>query len=111
MAMVYQHEEAPKIRGTLNAIFTIGTPISLIGLWWAGQRPNAAVRFGVPELTLGFLMMPAVVVGFLLAYIFGFERHLRGSPAGDRTFALVGASAAAITKSHASASPKPPASA
>ena len=44
-----------------------------------------------PELIL------RVVVGFLLAYIFGFERHLRGSPAGDRTFSLVGASAAAIT--------------
>ena len=44
-----------------------------------------------PELIL------RVVVGFALAYIFGFERHLRGSPAGDRTFALVGASAAAIT--------------
>src|SRR5882757_8991088 len=68
MALVYQNEQARKIRGTLNAIFTIGTPISLLGLWWAGQRPNAAVRLGVPELTLGFLMMPAVVVGFLLAH-------------------------------------------
>jgi uncharacterized protein len=67
MALVYQNEQASKIRGTLNAIFTIGTPISLIGLWWAGQRPNAAVRFGLPELTLGVLMMPAVVVGFLLS--------------------------------------------
>lgn len=38
-----------------------------------------------------------VVVGFVLAYVFGFERELRGSPAGDRTFSLVGASAAAIT--------------
>ena len=67
MALVYQNEQASKIRGTLNAIFTIGTPISLIGLWWAGQRPNAAVRFGVPEMTLGVLMMPAAVVGFLLS--------------------------------------------
>jgi uncharacterized membrane protein YfcA len=67
MALVYQNELASKIRGTLNAIFTIGTPISLIGLWWAGQRPNAPVRFGVPELTLGVLMMPAAIVGFLLS--------------------------------------------
>jgi uncharacterized membrane protein YfcA len=67
MALVYQNEQASKIRGTLNAIFTIGTPISLIGLWWAGKQPGAAVRFGLPELTLGFLMMPAAVVGFLLS--------------------------------------------
>lgn len=60
MALVYQHEEAPKIRGTLNAIFTIGTPISLVGLWWAGW-------FGLPELKLGILLMPAVVVGFALS--------------------------------------------
>jgi uncharacterized membrane protein YfcA len=60
MALVYQHEEAPKIRGTLNAIFTLGTPISLVGLWWAG-------RFGVPEFTVGLLLMPAVLAGFLLS--------------------------------------------
>ncbi len=57
MALVYQHEEAPKIRGTLSSMFTIGTPISLIGLWWAGW-------FGLPELMLGVMLMPAVVVGF-----------------------------------------------
>ncbi len=60
MALVYQHEEAPKIRATLSAIFTIGTPISLAGLWWAG-------RFGLPELTLGFLLMPAILLGFYLS--------------------------------------------
>ena len=64
MALVYQNEQATKIRGTLNAIFTIGTPISLIGLWWAGLRPNAPVHFGWPELTLGILMMPGAIVGF-----------------------------------------------
>jgi uncharacterized protein len=67
MALVYQHEEAPKIRGTLNAIFTIGTPISLIGLWWAGLKPDAAVAFGLPELMLGIALMPGVLVGFLLS--------------------------------------------
>jgi uncharacterized membrane protein YfcA len=60
MALVYQHEEAPKIRGTLNAMFTIGTPISLVGLWWAGH-------FGVAELIVGLLLMPAVVVGFAIS--------------------------------------------
>ena len=67
MALVYQNEAAPKIRGTLNAIFTIGTPISLFGLWWAGLKPGAAVKFGAPELLLGIAMMPAVFVGFLLS--------------------------------------------
>lgn len=60
MALVYQNEEGPKIRGTLNAIFTIGTPISLFGLWWAG-------RFGLVEFVLGVLMMPAVMVGFAIS--------------------------------------------
>ncbi len=38
-----------------------------------------------------------VAVGFAVAFVFGFERQLRGSPAGDRTFALVGAGATAVT--------------
>lgn len=40
------------------------------------------------------------VVGLGLAYLIGFERELRGSPAGDRTFSLIGsgsAVAAAVT--------------
>lgn len=60
LALVYQHEEAPKIRGTLSAIFSIGTPISLAGLWWAG-------RFGPPELLVGILLAPAVLLGFALS--------------------------------------------
>jgi uncharacterized membrane protein YfcA len=60
MALVYQHEAGPKIRGTLSAIFTIGTAISVLGLWWAG-------RFGPVELQLGLLLMPAVFVGFVLS--------------------------------------------
>lgn len=38
-----------------------------------------------------------VLVGFALAYVIGFERQLRGATAGDRTFALVGVGATAIT--------------
>ena len=60
MALVYQHEKAPQIRGTLSVIFTIGTVISIAGLWWAG-------RFGPIELMLGLLLMPGVLVGFLLS--------------------------------------------
>jgi putative Mg2+ transporter-C (MgtC) family protein len=51
-------------------------------------------------------LLVRVAVGFVLAYIFGFERQLRGSPAGDRTFALVGASATAITAVAARTSPQ-----
>jgi uncharacterized membrane protein YfcA len=60
MALVYQHESGPQIRGTLSAIFTIGTAISVLGLWSAG-------RFGAVELQLGLLLMPAIFVGFLLS--------------------------------------------
>ncbi|MCU1376173.1 MAG: MgtC/SapB family protein [Actinomycetia bacterium] len=38
-----------------------------------------------------------VALAFALAYVIGFEREVRGSPAGDRTFSLVGTGAAAIT--------------
>jgi putative Mg2+ transporter-C (MgtC) family protein len=42
-------------------------------------------------------LLARVGVGFALAFIIGFERGLRGSAAGDRTFALVGGAAAAMT--------------
>lgn len=38
-----------------------------------------------------------VCTGTGLGFLLGFERGVRGSPAGDRTFSLVGASAAAVT--------------
>lgn len=60
MALVYQHESGPRIRGTLSAIFTVGASISLFGLWYVG-------RFGAVELTLGLLLLPAVVIGFALS--------------------------------------------
>jgi putative Mg2+ transporter-C (MgtC) family protein len=51
-------------------------------------------------------LLVRILVGFGLAYLFGFERQLRGSVAGDRTFSLVGASAAAITAVAAKTSPQ-----
>ncbi|GAA1969282.1 MgtC/SapB family protein [Catenulispora subtropica] len=35
-------------------------------------------------------------VAFLLTYLLGFERDLRGSPAGDRTFSMIGVGSAII---------------
>ena len=37
-----------------------------------------------------------VTVGFVLTYLLGFERQLRGSAAGDRTFALIGTGSAIV---------------
>jgi len=51
-------------------------------------------------------LLARVAVGFALAYILGFERQIRGSPAGNRTFAMVGAAATAITAVAAKSSPQ-----
>ena len=42
-------------------------------------------------------LLGRIGLGFALAYVVGFERAVRGSPAGDRTFALIGAATAALT--------------
>jgi len=42
-------------------------------------------------------LLMRVVVGCVVAYVFGFERQLRGSPAGNRTFTLIGGGATAVT--------------
>jgi len=38
-----------------------------------------------------------VALAFMLSFAIGFEREVRGAPAGDRTYSLVGTGAAAIT--------------
>jgi putative Mg2+ transporter-C (MgtC) family protein len=52
------------------------------------------------------ILLERVALSFALAYVFGFERQLRGSQAGDRTFALVGAAAAGITAVAGKTSPQ-----
>ena len=42
-------------------------------------------------------LIARVALGFALAFTVGFERELRGSPAGDRTFGLVGGAIAGMT--------------
>jgi putative Mg2+ transporter-C (MgtC) family protein len=37
-----------------------------------------------------------VTIAFVLSYLLGFERQLRGSAAGDRTFALIGTGSALV---------------
>ena len=40
-----------------------------------------------------------IALAFAISFVIGFEREVRGAPAGDRTYALVGTGAAAITRS------------
>lgn len=51
-------------------------------------------------------LLVRIAVGFALSYVIGFERELRGSPAGDRTFALVGATSTAVAAVAAPTSPQ-----
>ncbi len=60
MAIVYQREPGPQIRGTLSAFFVVGVIVSLIGLHFVG-------RYGAPEWRLSLLMAPAAAVGFFLS--------------------------------------------
>lgn len=41
-------------------------------------------------------LLVRILVAFALSYALGFERQLRGSPAGDRTFSLIGTASALI---------------
>lgn len=60
MAIVYQHESGPMVRGTLSAYFTVGAVLSAIGLSFIG-------RFGRAEFLEGLALIPGVVIGFLLS--------------------------------------------
>lgn len=51
-------------------------------------------------------LLARIATGFALAFVIGFERELRGSPAGDRTFALVGGAATAVSATVARNSPQ-----
>lgn len=58
IALVYQNERGPEVRGTLSAYFLVGTVLSLAGLAWIG-------RFGLPELRAGLSLCPGVILGYL----------------------------------------------
>jgi uncharacterized membrane protein YfcA len=60
MALLYQHETGPRLRGTLAAFFSLGVVMSLGGLAVAG-------RFGWTEVRLAALLLPGVVAGFALS--------------------------------------------
>lgn len=60
IALVYQHQTGPRLRGTLATYFLIGVSLSLAGLRVAG-------RFGLPELRLAGYLLPGIFVGFLVS--------------------------------------------
>lgn len=60
MAMLYASEEGRRLRGTLAGFFLTGIAMSLLALTVTGS-------FGVEELRLSLLPVPAIVVGFALS--------------------------------------------
>jgi putative Mg2+ transporter-C (MgtC) family protein len=51
----------------------------------------------VGRIALDLSILGRIALAALLGYMIGYERELRGSPAGDRTFALVALGAAGVT--------------
>jgi putative Mg2+ transporter-C (MgtC) family protein len=51
----------------------------------------------IARLSLDLTILGRIALAALLGYLIGYERELRGSPAGDRTFALVALGAAGVT--------------
>jgi uncharacterized protein len=75
LALVYQHEKGPRIRATMSAIFTVGTVVSVIGLWQAD-------KFGLDHLLVGLAMAPGIFVGFYLSrYVTGYVDRTSLRPA------------------------------
>lgn len=74
LALVYQRESGPRVRGTLSAYFVIGTTLSLIGL-------HLVHRFGLHELVLAGCLAPGVLTGYLISHRLrpildqGYTRH------------------------------------
>ncbi|RNL85023.1 sulfite exporter TauE/SafE family protein [Halostreptopolyspora alba] len=58
LALLYQHEPAPKVRGTLAGFFLFGLLMSLAVLAMSGQLSGVEVRTGL-------VLLPLVLLGFL----------------------------------------------
>jgi hypothetical protein len=73
IALLYQHESAARIRGTLSAFFVAGVVMSIGALAAVG-------RFGMVEARLGGLLLPGTVLGYWLSHHTAgrlAERHVR----------------------------------
>jgi uncharacterized membrane protein YfcA len=60
LALLLQRKKGAILRGTLAAIFLVGTFMAVLALAIIG-------RFGLKELILSILLFPAVVVGFIFS--------------------------------------------
>ncbi|MBB4932175.1 hypothetical protein F4561_002995 [Lipingzhangella halophila] len=58
LALLYQNEPGPKVRGTLAGFFLVGVLMSLAVLAASGQLSGAEVR-------VGLILIPLVMLGFL----------------------------------------------
>ena len=74
LALVYQHAEGPRLRGTLAGYFVVAAAISIAVLALAG-------RFGLHDLVAGVALLPGVVLGYSFSHRAarwvdrGFTRH------------------------------------
>jgi uncharacterized membrane protein YfcA len=60
LALLYQNASGKRLRGTLSAIFLIGTLIAIFSLFLID-------KFGINEIILSIGMIPAIVMGFYLS--------------------------------------------
>jgi len=60
MALIYQHQKGPRIRGSLSTIFIFGTIISLSSL-------IVIHRFGLKEIYAAVTLIPGILLGFFLS--------------------------------------------
>jgi len=66
VALVYQSEKGPEVRGALSFYMAFGAGASLVGLWAVG-------RLGARELSMALLLLPALGLGFVAS---GYARHI-----------------------------------
>jgi uncharacterized membrane protein YfcA len=62
MALVYQHQDPERFRGTLATYFIVSCSVSLAALTWVGE-------FDLEKLSLTRYLIPGLVSGFLLAFV------------------------------------------
>lgn len=60
MALVYQHQKGPKLRGTLAAIFILGTIVAFISLAVVG-------KFTIQDFYRALWLFPGVILGFFFS--------------------------------------------
>ena len=85
MALTYQNSDPATMRATVSAFFSIGSVMSIVALWLAGE-------IGVRQVQLTALILPGVALGVVTARLV--KDHLR--PEVVRPAVLVICTAAAV---------------